>query len=98
MVKQAFEANRKFKITQIWLVIMMIFIAEFLAYTWCRVQCVKIGYEISKETNKQLKLVSLQNNLKIEFARLKTPERLTQIAQQKLELIMPSPDQIIVIP
>jgi len=77
---------------------MVLLISELFIYTWCRVQCVKTGYAISKETDKNLKLIALQKNLKIEIARLKSPKRIAKIATQQLGLIMPKSGQVIIIP
>ena len=81
-----------------WFIVMAIFIAELLIYTWCRVQYVKVGYEISNENNKNRNLINLQNNLKVELARLKSPERLARIAKEQLGLKIPTSGQMIVIP
>ena len=77
---------------------MAVFIAELLIYTWSRVQCVKVGYEISNENNKNRNLINLQNNLKVELARLKSPERLADIARNQLGLKTPTPEQMVIIP
>lgn len=77
---------------------MAVFISELLIYTWSRVQCIKFGYEISNENNKNRNLINLQNNLKVELARLKSPERLAKIAKNQLGLKTPTPKQIIIIP
>ncbi|MEA1899558.1 MAG: cell division protein FtsL [Thermodesulfobacteriota bacterium] len=82
----------------IWFIIMAVFIAELLIYTWSRVQCIKSGYEISNENKKNRNLINLQNNLKVELARLKSPERLAKIAKNQLGLKTPTPKQIIIIP
>lgn len=86
------------KRTGLWTIIMVLFISELFIYTWCRIQCVKTGYEISKETDKNLKLITLQRNLKIEIAHLKSPLRIAKIATKQLGLIMPKPGQVIIIP
>ena len=86
------------KKTGLWFLIMSLFILELFFYTWCRVQNVRFGYEISNEMNHQKKLVAYQNNLKIELARLKSPERITQIAKQQLGLIMPTAEKTILMP
>jgi cell division protein FtsL len=86
------------KKTGLWFLIMSLFILELFFYTWCRVQNVRFGYEISNEMNHQKKLVVYQNNLKIELARLKSPERITQIAKQQLGLIMPTAEKTILLP
>jgi cell division protein FtsL len=84
--------------TGLWIIIIVLFISELFIYTWCRIQCVKTGYEISKETDNNLKLITLQKNLKIEIARLKSPLRIAKIATQQLGLIMPKSGQVIIIP
>ncbi len=86
------------KITGIWIVIMTVFIAELFLYTWSRVNCIGVGYEISKETQKQHELVALQTNLKIEMASLKSPDRIAKIAKNQLGLVTPTQKQTIVIP
>jgi cell division protein FtsL len=83
--------------TGIWLILMFFFIIELFFYTWCRVQCIRTGYEISREASKHQGLVTLQNNLRIELARLRSPERIAEIAEQKLGLAMPTSEQLIVI-
>jgi cell division protein FtsL len=98
MKKRAQKNIRKLKLTGVWLVLLAIFIAELFFYTWCRVQCVRIGYEITKEANNEQSLITLQNNLKIELASLKSPKRLAEIASNKLNLTSPTPKQVIIIP
>ncbi len=88
----------KLKSAGIWMIVIAVFISEMLFYTWCRVQCRQAGYEITQQTDRRRKLMILQNNLKIELARLKSPERIELIAKNRLDLVTPSPDQIIIIP
>jgi cell division protein FtsL len=40
----------------------------------------------------------MQDNLKIELARLKSPRRIARIARERLGLITPTPEQTILIP
>lgn len=96
--KKDTEKNRNNKAVMVWLVIMAVFIAELLLYTWCRVQYVRIGYEISNATKSHSNLLTLRRNLKIELAHLKSPERIEKIAKQQLGLITPTPKQILTIP
>ena len=86
------------KKTGLWFIIMSMFILELFFYTWCRVQNVHFGYEISNEMNLQKKLTTYQNNLKIELARLKSPERIIKIATQQLGLVMPTAEKTIRMP
>ena len=89
---------RNLKTVSIWIGIMLIFMAQLLFYTWSRVQCVQLGYEISNAAEIQRSRTTLQNNLKIELARLKSPDRIATIAMNRLGLIMPGPANVIMIP
>jgi cell division protein FtsL len=90
--------QRNPKVTIVFLCLMLFFIAELLFYTWCRVQSVRIKYEITEQTAHVWQLSTMQDNLKIEFARLKSPSRIAKIAITQLGLITPSSKQIILIP
>ena len=80
------------------IILMGVFMIELLLYTWSRVQCVQFGYELSEANDKRTNLLLLQNNLKIEMAHLKSPQRISRIAKEQLGLTLPKPDQLIVIP
>ncbi len=92
------EKNRNSRTLLIWGTFICLFIASMLFYTWCRVQCVRIGYEITRETERHQYLMAMQNSLKVELARLKSPDRISGIARTRLGLIPPTPEQMIVIP
>jgi cell division protein FtsL len=77
---------------------MGLFIAELLFYTWCRVQSIQVRYDISELAAEQERLMMLQDNLKIELARLKSPQRIAKIAKQQLGLISPTNKQLILVP
>ena len=79
-------------------VLILVFIGELFFYTWCRVQCTRMGYEINQTEKQYQKLVSIGRNLKIESARLKSPERIARTARESLGLIMPTPKQMVVMP
>ena len=98
MTRKTRKKKGDVKITGIWIIFMAVFIAELFLYTWCRVNYIDVGYEISKETKKQHELTALQNNLKIELASLKSPERISKIAKDQLGLKAPTKSQTIIIP
>ena len=81
----------------VWIVLTCLFIAELLVYTWCRVQCIRTGYEISAEANRQVELIAVKKKLRIELQRLKSPERIARIAKERLNLALPTSEQIITI-
>lgn len=82
----------------LWLLLLSALIAELLGYTWVRVQCVRVGYEIAALNRDTLRLTELQDNFKVELARLKSPPRITKIAREKLGLTLPAPKQMMVLP
>jgi cell division protein FtsL len=78
-------------------IILLIFIAELFVYTWSRVQCVGLGYEISQAADQHQEQIELQNKLYIELATLKSLDRIGRIALREFKLIKPTPEQIILI-
>jgi cell division protein FtsL len=86
------------KMLALWICLLCVFIAELLVYTWVRVQCTRVGYEISALTREQQRLNELQANLKVELARLRAPQRIIRIAQEKLGLTLPTSKQMMVMP
>ncbi len=78
----------------VWLAIMLVFIVELFAYTWCRVQYVRLGYEIAKETRTYEQQRTIRKNLAIELARLKAPKRIEALGRQ-LGLAPPATRQIV---
>jgi cell division protein FtsL len=98
MKKPKKRKQRNPKVTIACLLLMFVFMAELLFYTWCRVQYVRVKYEITEQTNRIRKLSAMQDNLKIELARLKSPQRIAKIARTQLGLVTPTPKQTIVIP
>jgi cell division protein FtsL len=89
------KVKKKSNSIRVWLFVLLLFVGELYFYTWCRVQHVKIGYLIVKETQRKEQLHALRKNLKIELALLKSPKRIAKIAQEKLGLQMPDPKQIV---
>ena len=79
------------------MIILSLFISELLIYTWARVQCVNVGYEINTATRKNIDLKAVKKNIQIELARLKSPERISKIAKERLSLTTPTPEQVIVV-
>lgn len=89
--------RKKRSTVRIWIVFMLVFIVELFGYTWCRVQCVETGYKIALEKKNHQRLTALQKDLKIELARLKSPDRIARIAKTQLGLAIPEPKQVVVI-
>jgi hypothetical protein len=81
--------------TVIWLAIMAVFMAELLAYTWCRVQSIRLGYEISAATRQFQHQGEIRKNLTIALAHLKSPERIEALGH-RLGLAPAATRQIVV--
>ena len=98
MKRKSKRKDRNPKLTVAYLCLMFVLIAELLFYTWCRVQYVRNKYEIATQTAKAQQLSAMQDNLKIELARLKSPQRIAKIAKLQLGLITPTPKQTVLLP
>ncbi len=98
MARKAHKGTGKQKAMGIWIIFMSVFIAELLIYAWCRVQYVDVGYEILRATSHRQEFLTLQNNLKVEIASLKSPDRIAKIAKKQLGLVTPTSEQMIIIP
>jgi hypothetical protein len=98
MAERKSDKTLKRKMLYVWASILLVFIVELFFYTWCGVQSVNLGYDISKIMGRQKELLKLQKNLTIELARLKSPQRITEMAQNRFGLIVPAPEQVITLP
>jgi cell division protein FtsL len=95
--KSSEKKTRNTGLIALGVVLMVFFICELLVYTWCRVQYTQVGYEISRATQEQTRLMAVQEELQLERARLKSPERLKRIAETSMGLKMPSSRQMVVV-
>ena len=78
--------------------LLVLVLGEMLLVTWCRVQHMKVGYRITQATEEQQHLIKVQTQLKVEIARLRSPERIAKIARGKLGLAPPREEQVVVLP
>lgn len=97
MKKKRASKRRHPIVVILWVGLMVFLLAELLVYTWCRVQYVRTGYEINEATKERQRLMELHRKLQVEGARLRSPERVMRIAQQR-GLVMPDSNQVVVIP
>jgi len=80
-----------------WMVLFVFFMAELLVYSWCRVQYVQTGYELNEARQERRDHLALRQELEVEEARLRSPERIRRLAQER-GLVVPDPRQIVVLP
>ena len=86
------------KVTIACYLLLFAFISELGFFVWCRVQYVGVKYVIQEQATLNRKLNAMQDNLKIELRRLKSPRRISKIAREQLGLITPTPQQTIILP
>lgn len=80
------------------LLLLLLFLAEFFFHTWCGVQCIRTGYEITAAEKRQDELLEMQKSLQVELARLTAPQTLSHVAARRFNLKTPAPEQIVVLP
>ena len=81
----------------VWVALVVVFMAELLVYSWCRVQYVHTGYEITEARRQKQTLIALQHKLDVEEARLRSPGRIRGIAEKR-GLTMPDLGHVFVMP
>lgn len=94
-VISALTSNIISKTTFIFLLSVAFFALSLLFLTWINVSKFKSGYLIAELENKQLYLQENYQNLELEIATLKRPERIQKFAKQKLNLSLPTFEQVI---
>lgn len=77
---------------------LFILFAEVFVYTWCKVQVVNTKYAIADLRREAQKMQFAQDNLKIELARLRSPERIAVYARENRGLVMPTVGQFATLP
>lgn len=86
------------KVTSVWMAVLITCLLEVFLYTWCSVQCTRQRYELGRQEKRAADLAAEKKALRIEIARLKTPARIMGIAREKLGMVMPETNQVIIIP
>jgi cell division protein FtsL len=76
------------------LLTVVVLVAASLFYVWCRLQAVRVGYEQSRTAETLQQMEKVNEELRGEAARLKSPERIERLARERLGLKYPSPEQI----
>jgi cell division protein FtsL len=73
----------------------LVSVLVLFGYLWARITVVQTGYAISKANTERSALVERNRRLKIDYARLKSPERIEKIASTELNLARPKAEQIV---
>lgn len=72
-------------------------VAAGLVYVWSANRVIGVGYEISSLEEDLRRADDLNRKLRVELTSLKRPDLVERIARQKLGLVRPSPDRIVVL-
>ncbi len=75
-----------------------VLVIGIIFYVWLQVQMVGLSYEISKAQNQKKELVETNKKLRIQWASLRSPDRIEQIALNQLGLRPPERGQIEILP
>lgn len=73
----------------------LIFMFAALIYVGAHISTTKMEYQIAAALNVKNNLIEEQKRLKLELAMLKSPQRIENIAKNKLQMIYPDADQVI---
>mgnify|MGYP006274780367 CR=1 FL=1 len=80
-----------------WIFIVLMVILELFVYTTVRLESMQARREIAQAETENDNLVSRTTALMVEKERLNSPGRISQIAESKLDMGMPSSDHVIYI-
>lgn len=66
-------------------------------YLWSRLEVVRLGYEIAKANKERESLMDDNRRFKLEILSLKSPQRIEAIALDRLGLVYPKGEQVIIV-
>lgn len=80
-----------------WIFIVLLLILELFVYTTVRLESMHARQEIAGAKTENDRLASRNTALMVEKERLSSPKRISQIAESRLDMAIPSSDQVIYI-
>ena len=66
-----------------------------LVYVWPHIHMTELEYQVAEQMNIRQKLLAERGKLKIEYATLKSPQRIDTIAREKLQMTYPKREQVV---
>jgi len=69
-----------------------------LLHVWLRLQVVHLGYVLSTASKLHGQLEQENRELKVELATLSSPDRLGEIARERLGMVEPQKGQVVILP
>jgi cell division protein FtsL len=80
-----------------WIFIASILMAVALIYVWSHIHMTELEYRIARELSSRESLTEEQAKLKLELATLKSPQRIETIARNKMQMVYPEREQVIML-
>ena len=87
-------ATRKRTAVVLLLVALVVGVTAAVSQIWTRLEVIDYGYKLSRVNSEQVRLLEVNRRLKIEYALLKNPTHINRIAQEKLGMKPPAPEQV----
>jgi cell division protein FtsL len=81
----------------VFLFVAFVLMGVAITYVWSHIQMTRLEYHIAEEMTNKEQMLEEQRKLKLEYATLKSPQRIEAIAKSSLNLSYPDRDQVIMI-
>jgi cell division protein FtsL len=79
------------------IVVALVLMFVALIYVGSHIRMTQLEYNVASELSARQQKLEEQNKLKLEYAMLKSPQRIESIARNKLQMSYPENDQVIVL-
>jgi cell division protein FtsL len=79
------------------LVSLCLCLAGVAVYMWPRVQVVRLAYRVQTSEQHLTELLQARDQLRLELASLKDPQRIYQLATEQLGMSTPRRDQVVIV-
>lgn len=66
-----------------------------LTRVWLHLQVINVGYELTASRQVVTRLEHRRNELRIELATLRAPDRLAELAKERLQMVAPERGQVV---
>jgi cell division protein FtsL len=80
-----------------YIIVAIVLMIVFLIYIGSHTRMIALEYNVAAEMSAKEQMLEEQKKLKLEYAMLKSPQRIENIARTKLQMSYPESDQIIVL-
>jgi cell division protein FtsL len=80
-----------------WVFIATILMTVALIYVWSHIHMTELEYQVAQELTSRELLAEEQAKLKVELATLRSPQRIETFAREKLQMVYPEREQVIIL-